>query len=177
MVSKMEQPQNKVWIVSDTHFFHFNSISYCNRPFKDVEEMNKVLIKNWNNVVSKTDKVFHLGDFAFGKKSDIKELVPKLHGYKILILGNHDRRTSQQFFLNAGFSEVHKWPIIYAKHYILSHEPIDRELIEGTNFKNLHGHTHQRIVEGNNYINCCIECTSYSPVLFRDILKNLKNRS
>ena len=58
-----------IWFTSDTHFSHCNIIKYCNRPFKDVDEMNKILIQNWNNVVRPDDIVWHLGDFALGDKN------------------------------------------------------------------------------------------------------------
>jgi len=52
------------WIIADTHFGHKNVIKYCNRPYSSVEEMDKILITNWNKEVAPDDIVYHLGDFA-----------------------------------------------------------------------------------------------------------------
>ena len=52
----------KIWLISDTHFGHTNVIKYCNRPFESSDEMDKTIIKNWNNTIKKYDKVFLLGD-------------------------------------------------------------------------------------------------------------------
>ena len=79
-----------IWITSDTHFNHYNIIEYCNRPFSNVDEMNKELIKRWNSVVKKNDKVWHLGDFFLGKKDDAADIISHLNGNIYLIKGNHD---------------------------------------------------------------------------------------
>ena len=68
-----------VYLISDTHFGHKNIISYCNRPFSSVEEMDKTLIKNWNSVVKKEDTVYHLGDFAFGNKEFTQKIIKQLN--------------------------------------------------------------------------------------------------
>lgn len=79
-----------VFFTSDTHFGHANIIRFCKRPFENVEEMNEVLIENWNKVVSDDDTVFHLGDFAFGGSNVWKEIIPRLKGHINLIIGNHE---------------------------------------------------------------------------------------
>ena len=90
-VTKIENP-DKVFIVSDHHFFHNNIIKYCNRPFETVEEMNEVLVKNWNSVIGPDDHVYHLGDFCFGNVEKWNWCLEpgRLNGHIHLILGNHD---------------------------------------------------------------------------------------
>ena len=76
--------------ISDTHFGHANIMEHCNRQFKNVEEMDEFIIKNWNNVVSKNDNVYFLGDFTMKSGRNPKEYLDKLNGHKHLIVGNHD---------------------------------------------------------------------------------------
>ena len=51
-----------IYFIADTHFNHANIIKYCNRPFKNTDEMNKYIIRKWNSVVKERDTVYHLGD-------------------------------------------------------------------------------------------------------------------
>ena len=77
------------FFTSDHHFNHHNIISYSSRPYGDVAEMNEALINNWNDIVSKDDEVFCLGDFSM-KIDTMFAIFPKLNGKKHLIAGNHD---------------------------------------------------------------------------------------
>ena len=62
----------KIFVTADTHFNHENIIKYCNRPFKDVNEMNEVIINNWNSVVSKDDIIYHIVYYWFRTKDELK---------------------------------------------------------------------------------------------------------
>ena len=79
-----------IFFTSDTHFNHFNIIGSCNRPFKDENEMNEMLIENWNKVVGEDSIVFHLGDFAWGGQNKWIQICERLNGHIVLITGNHD---------------------------------------------------------------------------------------
>lgn len=81
---------DNLYFTSDLHFAHSNIIEHCNRPFRDVNEMNTALIINWNNTISKNDIVFILGDFCWKMGNKAEEFAKQLNGRKILILGNHD---------------------------------------------------------------------------------------
>ena len=56
--------------------------------------MDKTIIKNWNSVIANDNIVFVVRDVSFYGKDKTAEIVQQLHGRKILIKGNHDKRNS-----------------------------------------------------------------------------------
>lgn len=159
----------KVFIISDTHFGHENIIRYCNRPFSSVEEMDRVMIENWNKVVGKDDLVIHLGDFCFyRKKTKVSELVGKLNGKKLLIMGNHDNH-SEQFYRDCGFHTVSRFPILWHSFYLLSHAPL--ELSETTPYFNFYGHVHNDSKYIDTLTSKCVsvERIDYTPMFLTEM--------
>ena len=162
----------KVFFISDTHFGHDKIIEYCNRPFDNVSEMNQIMIENWNSVVGKNDLVFHLGDFAFRNKVDIKNICKQLNGRKILKRGNHDRE-SNEFYRNCGFENVYEYAIVYQNFYILSHA--NMYLTADAPWANIHGHIHNNhkvtcmLDNKNLYYNVSVEVIDYTPISFQKI--------
>jgi calcineurin-like phosphoesterase family protein len=73
--------------VSDTHFDHDKIIALAKRPFADVDEMNREMVRRWNEVVWPDDTVHFLGDFAW-KRPDYWS--SQLHGDVVFYKGNHD---------------------------------------------------------------------------------------
>jgi calcineurin-like phosphoesterase family protein len=89
---KMNLNHQNVFFTSDCHFFHGNILKYDNRPFRNVDEMNQVIVDNWNDKVSKDSDVFYLGDLSWnGSDAKTKELVDELNGNIHYIMGNHDK--------------------------------------------------------------------------------------
>lgn len=107
-----------IWFTSDTHFSHDNIIRFCNRPFKDVNHMNEVLIENWNSLVQPEDTVFHLGDFAWGGSDVWNKILQRLNGHIHLIVGNHDEKNLRQGYMKYFDS------ISYQKHIYIERKSI-----------------------------------------------------
>ena len=142
---KIKYSPDHTFFTSDTHFGHANIIRFCNRPFQNVEEMNEVLIENWNKVVSKDDTVFHLGDFAFGGSSVWNSIIPRLNGHINLIIGNHDRKNLRQGYMSYFDMVVPQLQIEIEDNSIyLNHYPF---LCYGGSYRGvwqLFGHVHSR---------------------------------
>ncbi|MEK3719809.1 phosphoesterase [Paenibacillus sp. FSL H8-0034] len=158
---------SNVYVISDHHFGHANIIDFESRPFRDADEMTETMIEKWNAVVTKDDKVIHLGDFSFLNKDKTASIVSRLSGYKTLILGNHDRGRSRSWWLDAGFDEVSENPIVYNGFYFLSHEPM--YMNKHMPYVNVHGHIHGQKYEGKQYINVSVELWDYTPISFEQI--------
>lgn len=169
----MKEP--KIFLIGDTHFMHKNIIKYCNRPFKDVEEMTESLIKNWNSVVDNNDIVYVVGDFALCGKQKIIEIGNRLNGRKRLILGNHDGASIATYH-EAGFEFVYNHPIVLDDFYIISHIPMVGISVNAP-FANVFAHVH----DDPTYKDCscrsfCVsaERINYTPILFEDIKALIK---
>ena len=170
----------KRWIISDLHFGHINVIKYSNRPFSDVDEMNKELIKKWNNIVGKDDLVYVLGDFTlFHRLDKIKEYTQALNGRKILIMGNHDTRKPKDY-IEAGFIQAIRKPIMVEPGVILMHEPFYDDKLIAKNYIYFFGHVHTKTCCMDNLPNCkcvCAERLDYKPINFDQALIELKNKN
>ena len=154
---------------------HRNIIKYCNRPFKDVYEMNEAMIDNWNKVVRKEDKVIMNGDFALCGKDKIIEIGQRLNGRKTLILGNHDGASLKTYY-DAGFEMVSKYPILVNEFFIVSHQP-PQFISDNTPYVYFYAHVHDNLA----YADCsprsfCVsaERINYTPIEFNEIVKRMR---
>lgn len=184
------------WFVSDTHFDHYKIIEYCNRPFKSNTEMTHTLIDNWNSCVKEHDLVYHLGDFGFASKYEISDILSRLNGQIVLILGNHDKGIT--WMREAGFGVVvpkSGMKILLGKHVVqLSHfpysEPVHFENRQPTHkdrFRSIrpedegnwliHGHVHQkwRFRQEQRMINVSVDVWDFKPVHANCLIEYIDN--
>lgn len=168
-----------IFFTSDTHYYHTNVIEYCNRPFKTVEEMNETLINNYNSVVGEKDTVYHLGDFAFANRAKAEEILNRLNGKKILILGNHDfdpRYNGEKFYKEI-FHEVYYYHELKynGTRFCLFHFPIESWNKRHRGSIHLHGHTHSTYDKRNeqvpNRFDVGVDTWDFKPVSIEEILK------
>lgn len=81
------------YFISDTHYTHTGAaLHHSARPFANIDEHDRELIDAWNSVVTTSDTVWHLGDFASDRPDPkaVRRIFSQLRGSKHLILGNHD---------------------------------------------------------------------------------------
>lgn len=82
---------SKIYFTSDHHFGHKNIIEFSRRPFKDVDEMDEILIRKWNEKVKPEDEVYHLGDVGLSSSGKLRKILERLNGKIYLINGNHEK--------------------------------------------------------------------------------------
>jgi len=138
----------KTWITSDLHFGHKNIMSFCPetraRFRNDVSYMTEAMIEEWNARVGTADTVYILGDVAFMSGFNASLVMMRLNGIKILVEGNHDRKTLMDVNFRNAFKEVHKYlDITYDGHKIVMfHYPIAEWDQMHRGALHFHGHLH-----------------------------------
>ena len=163
---------SKTFLIADMHFGHENIMKYENRPFATKENMDATMIKNWNNVVSKKDKIFVAGDVSFYSKEKTAEIIRQLNGKKILIKGNHDQRNNN-WWADVGFDEVSSYPVIYKEWFVIQHEP-PTYYNDATPYFYIYGHVHgsemyRTITKQTACV--CVERWDYTPVKLEKIIE------
>lgn len=167
---------SRIFVTSDLHFNHKNLCKGLRNMTAD--ESNELIISNWNKVITKKDVIYILGDFTMEKHQDIKNLMSRLKGQKIIIGGNHDDRRCCKEYQKLGITVM---GILQYKGFLFTHIPVHPTQLYG--FKgNIHGHIHlSGIIKdvgiydpphlGYPYYNVNCEFHNYTPILFDDIVK------
>jgi calcineurin-like phosphoesterase family protein len=80
---------------------------------------NRIIVEH-NRIVRDEDIVYNLGDVGFYGAA--KDVIPKLKGTNILIIGNHDRQGRESYF-KMGFKAVLDQAVVtFGKHkFLLNH--------------------------------------------------------
>lgn len=162
-----------IFIISDTHFGHSNFLNFVDengdkiRKFSSVEEMDELMVENWNKQVRDGDLVYHLGDVHFGEGH---KHLPRLRGSKRLILGNHDNGKDQN--LQKHFQKIMLWRMFPEFNCVMSHVPLHESNLYKVDY-NIHGHIHQQKSPSKRYINACVEWHDYTPKSLEEMLDNI----
>lgn len=173
------------FFTSDLHFYHKNVIELCNRPWPDVDSMNKGLIENWNKAIGPDDFVYVIGDMFFCGVIKLKEIMAQLNGKKVLIQGNHDWgvvkiHRAKEFGFEWAQREQHCIRIANEDVY-LCHFPYRDDHTEELRYKEmrpvdignwlLHGHVHGAWTVRDRQINVGVDVWDYKPVSENQIVQ------
>lgn len=173
-----KERERMIWFSSDLHMGHANILSYADRPFSSLKEMNETLVNNWNTCIAKEDTVYFLGDLCFPKYIRPEAVLESLNGNITLIKGNHDKRQVLKLFKGRWYNQI-DFPIVTEKRTykcILNHRPVwpkgtpdpyndhDSSIDPDKYDFIIHGHTHKRRVVNGKNINIGIDAHDYFPV-------------
>ena len=93
-----------IWFTADTHFGHELVRQQLRTEFVTIDEMDEYLIDQINKYVSRSDRLYHLGDFMLGGnyRERAKNYLDRINCKEIhLVYGNHDRKYLGQLFKSA----------------------------------------------------------------------------
>lgn len=164
-----------IYFISDTHFGHDNCWKLFKqpdgvtplRPFTSTQEMDEMMISNWNNVVKPQDHVYHLGDIVINKK--FMPLLSRLMGHKRLVPGNHDMYPE----LHAPYFEK-IYGVRVFDDMILSHIPLKETSITPRFGTNVHGHLHGNCENDPRYLCVSVEHINYTPIHIDEVRQRIK---
>lgn len=161
------------FISSDIHFDH-KMIAHW-RGFSSTDEMNELIIANWNSKVSKKDDVYILGDFTLNAQlKKAEEFIDRLNYAQLyFIMGNHDNdkmKKSSKFIWVKDYHEMkhNNIPIIMC-HYPLA---TWRNVHYGS--VNFHGHCHGSYPSSNRQLDIGIDTNNLSPYTFDEAFDKMK---
>ena len=171
----ISSPPERTWIWSDLHLADRAVLAAWNRPFRNIDEMNRHLLREWSRRVHADDTIICLGDVAHPDAWHDRRLVLDVRncpGGRVLVLGNHDHDT--EGLHDAGFGTMCV-AALYASDppLALSHLPLRRVPPTAVN---VHGHIHRGKAPSRRHFNVSVERTDYAPVGLTWVLEQARDQ-
>lgn len=150
-----------LYLITDTHLGHQNMLKSCGRPAR----FTNLILDNCRKMVRSNDTLIHLGDVAWNEEELMRFM--KLPGRKILVRGNHDRK-STPYYMEAGFDLVvdSMTMTLQGIRMLFSHAPQYAHAAD----INIHGHQHDLHGEDvfHRYWPLALEHMGYKPLPLDD---------
>lgn len=135
--------------------------------------MDRDIVSEYMRCVGNSDRVVFLGDLSFYPREHLVSVFSSLPGRKVLVRGNHDRR-SVSVYHEAGFQCVVDAieTTVEGTPVLLTHHP---RTLSGRGFS-VHGHTHRTepSPKGATTVDVGVDAWSYSPVSSRELARVLR---
>lgn len=153
------------YFYADPHFGNEMILIYCKRPWRNSAHMDAGLLKIYNSIVTPDDTIYIAGDLTLKTASHrgyIVNIVERMNGRKILILGNHDD-LKPFVYERMGFHSVHTW-LDYRNgdfEATIVHDPGRAKEDRSRLF--LCGHVHDEYLTSKNIINIGVDANEYKP--------------
>ena len=120
----LKKDDSKMYLTSGLRFGQADAIERYRRPYKNVEEMDEAMIKNWNEIINDEDLAFVIGDFSMADEDRTKEIISRLKGVKSIIMGDTDRWGTKWWVQN-GFQGASMNPLRFDQlKVVLSYKPM-----------------------------------------------------
>ncbi len=158
-----------IFFTADTHFGQQRTLELSKRPFLSVEEMDRVIVKNWNATVKPNDSIYHLGDWGALNQ----EIRDQLSGeIKFLPSQDYDQCGTIKFLLARSGTEIIEPNVIiklsdHQQVLQLVHEPLSAT--PGNNFY-LFGHIHKLQMVKCNGLCVSQDAHYFTPISLTDVL-------
>lgn len=164
----------KYYFTSDEHLGHANILKYCDRPFKNVEEMDEEIIKRYNELVKDDDDiVIHCGDFTLKDSDTALNYIRRLKGHHVFLAGSHDYWLENKNVLKS-YNVYRIWEkyindiYVVACHYAMRTWPLSHH-----GSIQLHGHSHGTLPIAYNQLDVGVDSNNFYPVSMEQVLEKI----
>lgn len=168
------------WFISDLHLGHKNILKY-RQQFDTIEQHDNYIVDSILNVVNQNHTLWILGDVILASSSmDCLQKISNNVGCLKIVLGNHDGERSYAPSIVELSAVARLYPYsITGKHdeYLLSHIPVDQQMLYYGQKWNIHGHCHDKLEPTKYHINVTCESLNYNPVSMESINSITQERS
>ena len=160
-----------IWFTADYHLSHKNIIKYCNRPFKNVEEMNSQIIYNLEKSVKTGDILYYLGDLTF-KTEVALEFFEKFTDIEIhFIIGNHDH-TNVIKLAEMYCDSISRLKEIQIENQSMTLCHYAMRVWNKSNYNawQLHGHSHGKLFSIGLQYDVSVDNNNFYPISYHELI-------
>jgi calcineurin-like phosphoesterase family protein len=166
-----------IWFTADFHLSHKNIIQYCHRPFQDSDEMDEVILGNFNQKVQSGDILYFLGDLTF-KGNVAANFFERFKDIEIhFIIGNHDSiRVIELASKYCASVSYLKDITLNSQSITLCHYAMRVWNKSHYNTWQLYGHSHGKLAPVGKQYDVGIDNNDFAPISIEDLAKIMKGK-